>query len=320
MIAWQNDPGYCFQCTLKLEGPVADQDTPAICDYEGSEYRTEFWEGRGREYEDRVERIAIRRLLPLHGERLLELGAGFGRLSQMFRGYKQVVLLDYSLSQLQFARERMGDEGFLYVAANIYEMPFAPALFDSTTLVRVLHHMEDPLKALQSIRFTMRQGGYFLLEFANKQNLKAIIRWLLRRQEWNPFTHEPVEFVSLNYDFHPAYVRDALHKTNFAPGRTLTVSHFRVGVLKRIIPVGLLAALDSLAQLTGNLWQLSPSVFILNTAKGVDQQAPEGAFWRCPSCSSYDMHEDSEQVVCSGCGKRWGIEKGVYNFKEPLSI
>ena len=54
---------------------------PPICDYEGSNYRTEFWEGRGRNYEDRVERIALERLLPPGGRRMLEVGAGFGRLT-----------------------------------------------------------------------------------------------------------------------------------------------------------------------------------------------------------------------------------------------
>ena len=27
---------------------------PQVCDYEGSKYRTDFWEGQNREYEDRV--------------------------------------------------------------------------------------------------------------------------------------------------------------------------------------------------------------------------------------------------------------------------
>jgi hypothetical protein len=27
------------------------RDHPPICDYEGSNYRTDFWEGRGRAYE-----------------------------------------------------------------------------------------------------------------------------------------------------------------------------------------------------------------------------------------------------------------------------
>ena len=51
-------------------------DTP-ICDYEGSDY-VEFW--NGRQYEDSCERIALARLLPPGGARLIDLGAGFGRL------------------------------------------------------------------------------------------------------------------------------------------------------------------------------------------------------------------------------------------------
>ncbi len=297
---------------------MTQSDTPAVCDYEGSEYRTDFWEGKGRDYEDRVERIAIKRLMPLSGKRLLELGAGFGRLSEMFTGYEQVVLLDYSRSQLEFARQNYGDDGFLYVAANIYQMPFAPGLFDVATMIRVIHHMQDAPAALKAIREVMVKDGTFLLEFANKQNLKAIARWLLRRQDWNPFNPEPVEFVELNYDFHPQYIRETLDEAGFTAGRTLTVSHFRIALLKRLLPTGLLTAMDSAAQLTGSLWQLTPSVFIRNQAVGDTSPTPEGAFWRCPQCRSFDMHEESDRVVCGECGANWGIVNGVYDFKQPL--
>ncbi len=301
---------------------MSDDRAPQICDYEGSAYRTDFWEGRGREYEDRVERIALRRLLPPRGERLLEVGAGFGRLSGMFTGYRQVVLLDYSRSQLEYARQVYGDEGFLYVAANIYEMPFAPGVFDAATMVRVLHHMERPAEALKAVRETMQQGGVFVLEFANKQNLKSILRWLFGRQSWSPFTHEPVEFVELNYDFHPRFVLDTLREVGFERGRILTVSHFRLALLKRLIPTGVLAALDSLAQLTGDLWQLTPSVFVRSIAAG-DGETPvpqQGAFWRCPSCGSLEMQQIDEGLRCEGCGAIWHRRNGVYDFKNLGSV
>lgn len=297
---------------------MADQQTPDIIDYEGYDYRAEFWAGKGRDYEDRVERIAIQRLLPPTGRRIIDVGGGFGRLLPMYTGYEQVVLFDYSRSQLEYARQQHGDEGHLYVAGNIYSMPFAPALFDTVLMVRVLHHMQDAPAALKNLRTISHAGGTFLLEFANKQNLKAIARWLLRRQDWNPFDPAPVEFVELHYDFHPRYVRQTLNEVGFQPGRTLTVSHFRINLVKRLFPVGLLATLDSAAQLTGNWWQLSPSVFIRSAAAGPDQPAPEGAFWRCPSCGSYDMQETPTAVVCGGCGASWGIVNGVYDFKEPL--
>ena len=53
-----------------------DAPRPDIIDYEGSTYRSDFWEDANRDYEDRVERIALRRLLPGGGRRLLEVGAG----------------------------------------------------------------------------------------------------------------------------------------------------------------------------------------------------------------------------------------------------
>jgi len=50
--------------------------TPPVCSYEGSDYQRTFWEAGERQYEDAVEAIALKRLLPQHGYLLLELGAG----------------------------------------------------------------------------------------------------------------------------------------------------------------------------------------------------------------------------------------------------
>ncbi len=297
---------------------MVERQPPEILDYEGSTYRTDFWEGRGRDYEDRVERIAIHRLLPPEGGRLLDVGAGYGRYTDEFKGYRQVVLLDYSRSQLEFARQKYGDEGYLYVAADAYNMPFAPGVFDTAVMLRVLHHMADAPAALKSVRRAIRRGGVFLLEFANKQNFKAIGRWLLQQQDWNPFDPQPVEFVRLNFDFHPGYVREALRQSGFAPGRTLTVSHFRLGLLKRIVPTGLLVALDALIQPTGALWQLSPSVFVRNEAVGEDEAAPQGAFWRCPQCGGYELEDQGDHLHCQQCRTTWARINGVYDFKEPL--
>ena len=102
----------------------------------------------------------------------------------------------------------------------------------------------------------------FILEFANKLNLKSILRYWLGRQNWNPFTLEPVEFVKLNFDFHPKAIRNWLGELGFSIEKTLTVSHFRLGLLKRIIPARFLAALDGLFQPTGAIWQFTPSVFV----------------------------------------------------------
>jgi len=307
---------------------------PPICDYENSDYRTRFWENQGREYEDAVERIAIGRLLPPTGELLMDLGAGYGRLADLYTGYRRVVLFDYSRSQLLHARSRLGGDRFFYVAGDMYKLPFVSGLFDAISQVRVIHHAADAPAVFGQARRVLRPVGVYLLEFANKHNLKAIARYLLRRQSWSPFDREPVEFVELNLNFHPAWMREQLAAAGFCPGRTLTVSHFRLGFLKRWVPTRWLVALDSLSQRTGRWWQLTPSVFTLSRAAAAPTplcsgdysrpSAPAGAFFACPECQTplptpagllQGWPPADEDLVCPGCKRTWSIRDGIYDFK-----
>jgi len=291
-------------------------ETPPICDYEGSDYQTSFWDAGGRAYEDAAEAIALRRLLPPGGRRLLELGAGAGRNTPRYTGFEQITLLDYSLTQLQQARARLGaSPSYRYVAADVYHLPFVPGLFDAATMIRTLHHMADARRALEGVRRVLQTNSIFILEYANKQNLKAIVRYLFRRQKWNPFSPEPVEFAALNFDFHPATVRTWLQVSGFAVQRQLTVSHFRMGLLKRIFPAGFLAKLDGLEQLTGDAWQLSPSVFVRTQATGQTPPAEAGSFFRCPACGHAPLPDTPPEIICPACNWRYPVVDGIYDFR-----
>ena len=226
--------------------------------------------------------------------------------------------MDYSVTQLQQAQARLGrSEKYIYVAADVYRLPFVAGLFDAATMIRVLHHMADAPAALNSIREVLQPGATFILEYANKQNLKAIARYWLGRQDWSPFTPEPIEFVELNFDFHPQAVSGWLADCGYKVERQLTVSHYRIGLLKRLLPAQLLVWMDGMAQLTGDWWQLSPSVFVLSQAVGASPEAPPEAFFRCPSCGNPLPDSGGEVLACS-CGARWGVQDGIYNFKEPI--
>jgi len=287
-----------------------------VCSYEGSDYQTSFWDQGNRAYEDGCEAVALKRLLPAQGKRMLELGAGAGRNTPRYAGFEQVTLVDYSRTQLEQARARLGDSPrYRYVAADIYHLPFAPASFDGATMIRTLHHMAQPRQALDQVRAALAGGSIFILEFANKLNLKAILRYSLGRQPWNPFSPEPVEFAALNFDFHPATVRAWLQGGGFALERQLTVSHFRIGFLKRALPTRLLVWLDSLASLTGDLWQLSPSVFARCRATGQLQELPEQVLFRCPACGHSPLPDTPPEIVCPACARRFPVHHGIYDFR-----
>jgi ubiquinone/menaquinone biosynthesis C-methylase UbiE/DNA-directed RNA polymerase subunit RPC12/RpoP len=296
---------------------------PPICNYEGSDYQQSFWEQGGREYEDHAEAIALKRMLPKSGRLMLELGAGAGRNTPRYAGFERIVLLDYSTTQLAQAQQRLGrSDKYIYVAADAYRLPFLDGLFDSATMIRVLHHMADAPQALSQVRNILQPGGVFILEFANKLNLKAILRYLFGKQKWSPFSLEPVEFVELNFDFHPKAIREWLKGLGFSVERTLTVSHFRLGLLKRFVPPKILAALDGLFQPTGALWQFTPSVFVRARAGGESRprEIPLKALdlFKCPQCGEGNLQEKSDHLSCPSCNSRWAVQDGIYDFREVM--
>jgi ubiquinone/menaquinone biosynthesis C-methylase UbiE len=290
-------------------------DTPPVCNYEGSDYQTSFWEKGGRAYEDACEAIALKKLLPVRGEHLLELGAGAGRNTLRYEGYKQITLVDYSRTQLLQARQRLGDsERFRFVAADIYHLPFVNDAFDGATMIRTLHHMADAPQALTEIRRVLALDANFILEYANKHNWKSILRYWLKRQSWSPFTLEPEEFAALNFDFHPTAIRNWLTVAGFKIESTLTVSHFRVGFLKRAFPTPLLAGLDGALQWTGKYVQFTPSVFVSSRAIGGGLQTKADAFFACPACGS-GLPNTPPQLVCPNCSHTYPVADGIYDLR-----
>jgi len=300
------------------------KNNPPICSYEDSDYQSSFWDKGGREYEDRVEAVALKRLLPKGGRLLLELGAGAGRNTPRYTGYERIVLLDYSHTQLEQAQQRLGRSGkYVYVAADLYRLPFIKGLFDTATMIRVLHHMTDAPKALEQVWNVMQLDGTFILEFANKLNLKSMLRYWFGRQAWSPFTPEQVEFARLNFDFHPKTVRNWLTNLGFRIEKTLTVSHFRMGILKRTLPTPLLVFLDSIFQWTGAIFQWTPSVFV--KARGGSRESVPGdrenvlAFFKCPECGHAPLENNRTYLLCPKCRNKWEIKDGIYDFREPVN-
>ncbi len=286
-----------------------------ICDYEGSDYQSRFWRNADRAYEDAVERIAIRKLLPPNGKRVVEIGAAFGRLADLYNGYDEIILFDYSRSLLEQARERYGnDPRFKFVVGNAYELPFAEGVMSSATMVRVLHHMKDAPTVMRQIRRIVAPNGAFVMEYANKRNFKAIARYALGKQKWNPNTQEPVEFVELNFDFHPTWIQRELRQAGFNSTKQVPVSHLRAGVIKRTLPLNAMVKVDSALQRISPLY--SPSVFTFNQPIGTnaDNQSLSGdAIFADPRTKSA-LHRDGDMLV-SAEGNRYRVDGNLYDFK-----
>ena len=291
--------------------------TPPVIDYEGSDYQESFWGQGERAYEDQSEAIALSHLLPAEGgKRLLELGAGAGRNTPRYKNYQQVVLVDFSTTQLKQAVDRLGiSSRFRYIAADIYRLPFAPSSFDAATMIRTLHHMADAPLALKNVEEALCGQAIFILEYANKRNLKSISRYLFGQQKWSPFSPEAIEFVKLNYDFHPKTVQAWLTALGFHIESQRTVSHLRLGLLKKMLPLKLMVWLDSVLQPTGSLFQLTPSVFLRARKDKPQTSVPGELVFRCPACGFSPIQDTPPMLTCTSCKRTYPVRDGIYDFR-----
>ena len=116
-------------------------------------------------------------------------------------------------------------------------------------------------------------------------------------------------------------MRRWLDELGFKVQKTLTVSHFRLGLLKKSVPLRLLVALDALFQWTGALWQLTPSVFMqASVESGPIAPIPEAPieWFKCPSCSGSPLEAGADHLHCPGCRRDWPVREGIYDFREAL--
>ena len=115
-------------------------------------------------------------------------------------------------------------------------------------------------------------------------------------------------------------MRIQLESSGFSPGEMLTVSHYRIPLLKKIIPTGMLVRLDQLVQPTGKWLQVTPSVFVGNKNPSFGKPAQPGDFFICPECQSALDTESRNHLTClnTDCKLQWSVKDGLYDFKEPI--
>ncbi len=312
---------------VDVENETVVSSQPPVMDYEGSQYKTDFWVGQGREYEDATERLALERLMPPAGLRIAEIGAGFGRLADQYLEYEQIILFDYSRTLLRDAAEQWGrDPRFVLVAGNIYKLPLTSHILDTLVMVRVMHHLADVPAALAQIRRVLHERSVAVIEYANKRNLKSLLRWALRKQSWSPLDQEPVEFVALNFDFHPAWMDAQFRWAGLAVQKQFAVSHFRQEMLKRNVAADKLARFDAAIFGAGGRYPLAPSVFVQTQAPDAGPPAPVGVtedalagLFRCPASGSEAAERlDDDLLYFPESGLRYARRQGVWDFKEPV--
>lgn len=236
-----------------------------ISDYNGYDYKKEFWEDVDREYEDQADRMAISKLLPKRMDKFADIGGGYGRLANEYlKRAHTVIIFDYSKSELEQAKEIYGDKVETR-AGDIYELPFKDEELDGLMMVRVTHHLKHLNKAVAELYRVLKPGGVAVIEVANKRTLPKMARYITGRSKVNPFDRKVANYKNIAkdgfYNYHPKYVEDIFAKVGFGCEKVLSVSNFRNQKLKKIIGTQNLVKMEDRAQRVLAPIRFAPSIY-----------------------------------------------------------
>lgn len=230
-----------------------------------------YWQSRN--YEHASEELAIRRLIgSRHFSVIADIGGGYGRLSKFLTPYsKKVILVEPSVKQLNIARKFLS--GFLNLVdlqkgtAENTQLPASSV--DLAVMVRVMHHLPEPLPSFTELHRILTPDGLLILEFANSTHFKAKIHSLLTGQPILPTPIERRSSANIRrhtipfVNHHPQTLLNQLKRSGFTPVRILSVSNLRSPALKKLLPQKTLLYLENLFQPILSSMYFGPSIFIL---------------------------------------------------------
>src|SRR3989344_1175689 len=230
----------------------------------------DYWQGR--DYENAAEEMAIKRLLKSkHFKHAVDIGGGFGRLCIFLEQFAdKVTLAEPSQQQLDIAKDYLKDNPEIerkLTQADSLDFPDGSA--DLITMIRVMHHLPDPMPEFSEIHRTLANNGVFILELANNAHIRNRVRYALKGKS---IPSEPVDIRSPEnmreeeipfVNHHPKTVIKQLEKAGFEVEKILSVSNLRSTTLKKIIPKPVLLSLEKIMQPTLAKTYFGPSVFFL---------------------------------------------------------
>ena len=123
----------------------------------GKADETHFWWQTDAPFVGARERALSRSaFLPL-GERVLDLGCAEGATLVHVDAPAGTVGIDIFEDKLAFARKKLPDVEF--VNGSAYELPFDDGRFDQVLVRDVIHHLDEPERAIREVRRVLAPGG-----------------------------------------------------------------------------------------------------------------------------------------------------------------
>lgn len=300
-----------------------------IVDYDSVQYDYEqYW--KGREYEHEADMMAVHTLLEYEKKHIkksdvyIDIGGSYGRLVPLYQSYfNHVILFDYSLESLKKAKrycEEKGMKNVYFIAGDLYFMPFKNQSISAGQMVRVIHHLTDTHAAFTEIDRVI--ANFFVLEFANKVHAKYKIKHLFSHISEEPMQQvfrdssqgsHGADQIFLNY--HPRFIQKEITKSGFHIAKSLSVSNFRMPVLKKVFGDSILVKAEKILQKPLAPLSFGPSMYFVLEKKNIQHTSAALDQIVCCSMCKGDLDRTEDGYMCPTCHKDYPLIDGVYDFR-----
>lgn len=229
-----------------------------------------YWDGR--DYENASERIAINRFLKgKHFKHAADIGGGYGRLCVFLEKFAdRVTLAEPSSQQLDIGKEFLKDHPEIdMVLTQADNLKFKTGELDLITMIRVMHHLPDPMVEFRELSRVLSSNGYIILEVANYAHGRNRLKHFLKGQR---MPSKPVDIRSARnrqnnsiafVNHNPKTVKQQLAQVGLIVEKTLSVSNLRSPTLKKIMPKNVMLSAERVMQPALAPTYFGPSVFFL---------------------------------------------------------
>ncbi|MBN1893403.1 class I SAM-dependent methyltransferase [bacterium] len=136
-----------------------------------------------RHYETRILKIGLRALETSFRD-CLDVGCGRGIFTALlgFR-FRKVVAIDRSRRAVRTAGHVAGDRNIRFCVSDAGALPFENGAFDCVTAKDVLHHLDEPARAVSEMKRVLRPGGILISVEPNNRNWPGVAAGILLKHE-----------------------------------------------------------------------------------------------------------------------------------------
>jgi 2-polyprenyl-3-methyl-5-hydroxy-6-metoxy-1,4-benzoquinol methylase len=132
---------------------------------------------------DRLKRITGGDLTIFQGKKVLEVGCGAGRFTEiMLNAGAFVNAVDLSSAVEANYRNCSHFKNYSVCQATVYQLPFTPEMFDMVVCIGVIQHTPNPEKTIESLCQYLKPGGRLLIDHYTYGYPETFFRKIIRKK------------------------------------------------------------------------------------------------------------------------------------------